>query len=108
MASRELHDAARRVHRGVPVALTRERRLLDAQRRRATDAGRRGVRDGVHRLDMAEARLRALDPRRVLERGYTITRTGDGSVLRSPTTVREGDELVTETADGSVRSRVAP
>jgi exodeoxyribonuclease VII large subunit len=106
MASRELQDAARRVHRGVPVALSRERRLLDAHRRRASDAGRRGVRDAQHRLDMAEAQLRALDPRRVLERGYTITRAADGSVLRSATSVRGGDELVTETADGSVRSRV--
>jgi exodeoxyribonuclease VII large subunit len=108
MASRELREAARRVERGVPVALARERALLDGHRRRAADAGRRGVRDAGQRIDMAEARLRALDPRRVLERGYTITRRADGTVLRSAAAVGAGDELVTETADGEVRSRVEP
>ena len=63
----------------------------------------RGV---VTRLEGADARLRALDPRRVLERGYTITRTNDGKVLRAPTDVGVGDALVTETAGGEVRSRV--
>ena len=63
----------------------------------------RGV---VTRLEGADARLRALDPRRVLERGYTITRTSDGTVLRGPTDVGVGDTLVTETAGGEVRSRV--
>ena len=64
------------------------------------------MRDATHRTDMAEVRLRALDPRRVLERGYSITRRSDGTVLRSATAVTAGDELVTETADGAVRSRV--
>jgi len=58
------------------------------------------------RLDGADARLRALDPRRVLERGYTITRTKDGKVLRAATDVGVGDTLVTETAVGDVHSRV--
>ncbi len=108
IAGRELNDAARRVQRGVPVALAKERGLLEGHRRRAADAGRRVVRDAAHRVDMAEARLRLLDPRRVLERGYTITRRADGAALRSAAAVAAGDELVTETADGSVRSRVEP
>jgi len=64
------------------------------------------MRSAVTRLDGADARLRALDPRRVLERGYTITRTSDRRVLRAPTDARVGDSLVTETAGGEVRSRV--
>ena len=108
IATRELHEAARRLSRGVPVALARERRVLDAHRRRAADAGRRGMRDATHRTDMAEVRLRALDPRRVLERGYSITRRSDGTVRRAAAVVTAGDELVTETADGAVRSRVEP
>ena len=106
MARRELDEVARRVHRGVPVALTREQRLLDGHRRRVLDAGRRGTRQAARRLDSVHARVRALDPRRVLERGYTITRTADGSVLRAAAAVGAGAELVTETADGSVRSTV--
>ena len=108
MAGRELVDVLGRVQRGVPVALTRERQLLSAHHRRVVDGGRRGTRGAGHRLDAADARLRALDPRRVLERGYTITRDADGAVLRAAGAVESGDVLVTETADGSVRSRVEP
>jgi exodeoxyribonuclease VII large subunit len=53
-----------------------------------------------------EARVRALDPRRVLERGYSITRRDDGRVLRSATDLVPGDVLVTAMADGVVRSHV--
>ena len=55
-----------------------------------------------------EARLRALDPERTLARGWSITRTADGRVVRSPDEVAPGDELLTQVAAGTVRSTVAP
>jgi exodeoxyribonuclease VII large subunit len=58
------------------------------------------------RLDAANARLRALDPRRVLERGYTITRDANGRAVRAAADAGSGSLLVTETADGAIRSRV--
>jgi len=58
------------------------------------------------RVDAAEARLRALDPRRVLERGYTITRDAHGRAVRAAAAAAAGELLVTETADGEIRSRV--
>jgi exodeoxyribonuclease VII large subunit len=58
------------------------------------------------RVDTAEARLRALDPRRVLERGYTITRDAHGRAVRAAAATASGELLVTETADGEIRSRV--
>jgi exodeoxyribonuclease VII large subunit len=106
MATRELADVSRRINRGVPVALARERALLDARRGQTVDAARRGTRRHLEHIDNVEARVRALDPRRVLERGYTITRDGSGRVLRSAGAVAAGDVLVTETADGSVESTV--
>ena len=128
LARRDLANASLRLTRGAPVALAREQGTLDGHRRRAVDAGRRrtreasaraalhrrtlgaaatrGMRTAGTRLDGADARLRALDPRRVLERGYTITRTNNGKVLRAATDVGVGDTLVTETAGGDVHSRV--
>jgi exodeoxyribonuclease VII large subunit len=108
MAGRELSDVVRRIQRGVPVALAHEREVLAAHRRHAVDRGRRGTRDAGRRLEAAHARLRALDPRRVLGRGYTITRDANGKVVRTAAAVTPGDVLVTETSDGSVRSRVEP
>lgn len=61
---------------------------------------------GDRRLDGAAARLAGLDPVRLLARGWTITRTADGRLVRAAATLAAGDEIVTTFADGTVRSRV--
>jgi exodeoxyribonuclease VII large subunit len=58
------------------------------------------------RLAASEAVVRALDPRRVLERGYSITRDADGRVLRRSDAVAAGALVETELAAGRVTSRV--
>ena len=114
--------------RSVPIGLERERRSVDASQARAVHAGQHGTRDASRaverservvvtaarhelrgqssRLDTADARLRALDPRRVLKRGYTITRDEQGQVVRAAAGIPVGSQLSTETARGTVRSRV--
>ncbi|HEV2309292.1 MAG TPA: exodeoxyribonuclease VII large subunit, partial [Acidimicrobiia bacterium] len=64
------------------------------------------LRAGTVTLDGVDARVRALDPHRVLERGYTITRDEQGALVRTASSTGAGKVLVTETADGRVRSRV--
>ena len=51
--------------------------------------------------------MRANDPERTLRRGWSITRTADGQVVRSPDDVSPGDELRTLVAEGEVRSTVS-
>jgi exodeoxyribonuclease VII large subunit len=48
----------------------------------------------------------AADPARVLARGFSVTRTEDGRLLRAPDEVAPGDGLVTTLAGGAVRSTV--
>jgi exodeoxyribonuclease VII large subunit len=50
--------------------------------------------------------LDALDPTRVLSRGYAIVRTADGSVVRSPDQVIDGDELDVAVAQGRIHAAV--
>ncbi len=57
-------------------------------------------------LDSHEAVVRALDPRRVLERGYSITRDADGHVVRQATASLAGAIVETELATGRITSRV--
>jgi exodeoxyribonuclease VII large subunit len=57
-------------------------------------------------LDHTAARLRALDPARLLARGWSITTTADGRLLRSSSTAEPGAVLVTRLADGTVTSTV--
>ena len=57
-------------------------------------------------LDGVADRLRALDPARIVVRGWSITRRADGSLVRSVADVSPGDPLVTRVAGGTVTSTV--
>jgi exodeoxyribonuclease VII large subunit len=58
------------------------------------------------RLDLAGAHVAAADPARALARGWSLTRTADGRLVRSAGDVAAGDTIVTQVADGVVRSTV--
>jgi exodeoxyribonuclease VII large subunit len=64
----------------------------------------------VHRCTAELARLQAslagLDPTAVLARGYSITRTAEGNVVRDAAHIDEGDEIFTTLARGSLQSKV--
>lgn len=58
-----------------------------------------------HRLNLLETRTDAVDPKRLLRRGYSIT-LHEGKVVRSTTDLHVGDKLVTRLAQGEVHSEV--
>ena len=63
--------------------------------------------DRERELDNAATRVRLLDPRNVLARGWSITRTATGRVVRSVNEVASGDVIVTLVADGTVVSTIS-
>lgn len=68
-------------------------------------AGRVGSAAALH-LDALDGRLRALDPARILARGWSITRTADGRVVRGPADAPPGTAIVTTLAGGELLSTV--
>lgn len=80
----KLDDTAARLHRAARACLTRE----------------------ADRLAAVAARLDTLSPLNVLARGYSLTRTADGRVVRAAADVAPGDRLVTRVASGEIVSRV--
>ncbi|MGI8806573.1 MAG: exodeoxyribonuclease VII large subunit [Acidimicrobiales bacterium] len=87
--------------------------LLDDQSAVVAEVGRRIGRDVRRGLvlygDRAAAQravLEAYDPHRQLARGWTLTHTPDGRLLRRAAEVAEGDALVTTFADGAASSTV--
>ena len=66
----------------------------------------RSVDDAGRRLALLAGRVNAVDPVRALARGWSITRTVDGTVLRSAADATPGAEVVTTVADGTFRSTV--
>jgi exodeoxyribonuclease VII large subunit len=105
---RRVDDLAGRIPRAATQLLVRQQGFIDrATGRLAADARRQLDMAGL-RLELVAGRAAALDPVTTMARGWTITRTADGRILRSPSDVAAGDELVTTTAEGDVRSRVEP
>jgi exodeoxyribonuclease VII large subunit len=125
-----LAERTRRVAHHTHAAVQRADDRLDARRDRLVAAPTRALRQhdqhltaaaGVlshrplavlgrqaERLDGIEARVRLLDPVNVLQRGWSITRDGDGNVVRSTGDVAAGTSLVTQLADGTIASTVDP
>lgn len=67
---------------------------------------RRATRDAERTVHLLTARVDAVDPARTLARGWSITRTAGGRIVRRPDDVAPGEVLVTTVAEGSIHSRV--
>lgn len=129
-ASSRLQERVRRLDRGTGAALdTSAEQLLGAthrldparldrplQRRAAgnTTAARRLTRSSAATtarvagaLDVLAARTSAVDPARSLARGWSITRTADGVLVRSISDLAAGTTLRTTLSDGVAESTVS-
>ena len=60
------------------------------------------------RVEMANARLNAMNPRAVLARGYAMVSDTDGNVIDSTLKLRTGMKVRTEVSDGAFVSVVLP
>ncbi len=58
------------------------------------------------KIESMKRMLLALSPEQTLKRGYSITRTKSGAVLKKGKDVKSGEELVTTLANGSITSVV--
>jgi exodeoxyribonuclease VII large subunit len=127
-ARSRLSDRAHRVARNTHAAVERadERlttrvgrlRLAPAQQLRHSAAGvdrraesvvggpPRQLDRELQRLDQIDARLALLDPANLLRRGWSITRTADGEVVRSASAVESGSVITTQLVNGTLTSRI--
>ena len=106
LAGERLDRDARRVPRAARQAVAVQQSRVDRAVGRLSGEARRHTATSVAVLEGIEARVRALDPAATLARGWSITRRTDGSLVRTPTDVAAGDEIVTMVSGGEVRSRV--
>ena len=90
--------------RSVSLSLARER--LASCRTRLEWTLERTLGTNAARLIARDARLRALSPLAVRERGYALVLDDAGAIVRSTGQIAPGDRLVTRLADGAFTSRV--
>ena len=113
-STRMIDLAAERLHRALRgLDLARLDRPLDPRAGELAAATRRLARAGsatatvrAGELDVLAARAGAVDPARALARGWSITRSADGALVRRAAEVAPGTTLRTTLADGTVTSTV--
>ena len=105
-AQRLTDDASRRLIRSAASAQHHNRTRLKRSQQRLVLASQQQTRSAAKSLAASQARLQALDPARVLQRGWSITRLADGTLLRSASDTQTGDALVTQVADGVLTSTI--
>ena len=59
-----------------------------------------------HRHELLSHRIKAADPQAMLARGYSITRTADGHVVRSVAQLTPGQTIASQLADGTILSQI--
>nr|MBA2723906.1 exodeoxyribonuclease VII large subunit [Methylibium sp.] len=93
--------------RSVPQShLGRQRHRGEALAARLSQALHREGERGQRHTSVLAARLQALDPRRVLARGYAWLSDESGRALCSVSQIQAGVELQAQLVDGRVRARV--
>lgn len=96
--------------RRMAAGLSRRTRLLTERLARTGDrlqaAVTRRIDGPRHRLDRVAAQLAALDPDRVVQRGYAIARGADGRVVRRRADLPPGAPFTLRVGDGDITARV--
>ena len=101
-----LDDLAQRTARSATAVLDRRADRLDDLIGRLRRSPMATLDRQAERLAGITDNLRALDPARILARGWSITRLADGTLVRSMTDTAVGDTLVTHVTGGTVTSTV--
>ncbi len=108
-AGHRLDRTAHRTRTASEVHLARaDGRLRRSSDRLRPDRVRRLIDLEHHRLETLAARADALDPAQILARGYSLTRTVDGRLVRAPSDAPPGTALTTTLAWGRLTSVVTP
>ena len=99
LGSRLSAAAVQARHKGATELRMKGAQLLQAGRDRVSVAG--------HELALLQARLIALDPQRVVERGYSVLQTPEGALLTDPRQLSAGQALQLTMAGGAADVQLA-
>jgi len=85
--------------------ILREQHRLQLAQKALIPAAQQMVERQRHRLQLIDQQLLTLDPKRMLERGYSLT-TLNGKAVKDAAKLKPGDTIVTHLAQGSLTSVV--
>ena len=102
----DLNTTAAMVRSATLTAVEKARGRMRISRERLVTRTRTALEREQQRVAMHAVMVRGLDPAVTMARGWSITRTADGTVVRSVADVAPGDTITTLVADGAISSTV--
>jgi exodeoxyribonuclease VII large subunit len=101
-----LHNAAWRLREAQRHALQSHRQTLQACAQALPQGSRRALQAAGQRCAVMQGRLAALDPERVLQRGYSWISNEQGAALTSARQVQPGQRITARWHDGSADAQI--
>jgi exodeoxyribonuclease VII large subunit len=101
-----VHQLRSRVELAGSRRLAATRQVLDQQRSRVEIAGSRHLASARHLIAQQQSRIDALDPRRVLQRGYAWVTDEQGTPITSVARLAVGDVVQAVLRDGRIGARI--
>jgi exodeoxyribonuclease VII large subunit len=99
-------QCSRRLALATGGLVVRSRAEIDRRLARLPALAGARIRLERERVASKGARLRALDPRQVLRRGFAIVRDGSGRIRTSVTDLAAGDEIGIDLRDGTLGAQL--
>ena len=104
--SRRLEQLMTRIAQAAQMGVQRPMARLEALEPLLVQAARFRVQNTQTRLQHLEQRIAALDPSLLLKRGYSLTFTADGQLVKDASHLQPNDILTTRLATGEIKSKV--
>lgn len=101
-----IQSLAERIPALFSIICTKEVNKLDNLHTRITNAISKSLEQNKHNIQLYEEKLRSLDPKLLLQRGYSMT-FANGKLLVSASQIAEGDIIETHLKDGRLISTVS-
>ena len=101
-----IDEAALRLTHELKNSVTIQKQRLPGLQQAMTHRLQSAVAERKQNVRRLEAQLRALSPLGVLDRGYSLTETEAGAVVRDASDVKTGDRLKTRFSKGTILSEV--
>ena len=106
-AQLQLNQQQQRLHQTSPQKQLHQRQqALNTQLQRLRSAAKNGLKLHTQRYENVVALLHSVSPLNTLKRGYSITHSENGRILRNATQVLKGEQLKTKLQHGVIYSRV--
>jgi exodeoxyribonuclease VII large subunit len=105
-SQRFTHHESRLAHHRLDLHLARRRAAFDTLEQRLRQARSYTTQGARVRIERSELRLQALNPLRVLERGYALVYGPNGTLLRASNQIQKGEEIVARLAHGRIHATV--